>query len=227
MSYVKEIAKIYDYLADRYDYIYQSPVNHGENRVVFDLVEKHMGKSILDIGCGTSLFLEYLNPSKYLGIDVSEKMIALARKRYPERHFIVGDMHNLPLKDETFDTVVSLFSCLNLTLTPKMIADEILRVLKPGGHFIGTVVGLRMKYNILAGPKDHDWRNIPITYYTQKSIKEAFGFEELQILGLNYLGNLFEKHERYVNNEFGLLGRTAPDLARHMIIIGRKSLSTV
>lgn len=46
-------------------------------------------KSVLDIGCGTGALVEYINPSSYLGIDINEDFIKLAKKKYPEFNFKV------------------------------------------------------------------------------------------------------------------------------------------
>ena len=44
------------------------------------------GETIVDIGCGSGLILEYLPPDiEYLGIDISEKYIRSARKKFSRR----------------------------------------------------------------------------------------------------------------------------------------------
>lgn len=51
--------------------------------------------SILDIGCAWGRLLDLLLTTwdgEYLGIDVAPSLIELARKRYPSRKFILGDM---------------------------------------------------------------------------------------------------------------------------------------
>jgi len=59
-------------------------------------------RSILDIGCGFGDLYGYLLKKrtgfkKYLGIDINPKMIAIAKRRYPEANFKVGDiLENFP-----------------------------------------------------------------------------------------------------------------------------------
>lgn len=49
------------------------------------------GLRILDLGCGTGQLLAALKPSQGIGVDISEKMVAAARHKYPELSFRVGD----------------------------------------------------------------------------------------------------------------------------------------
>lgn len=51
------------------------------------------GDAILDIGCGTGLYLKDFENEEYelFGIDMSAQMIAAAKKELPRAHFVVGD----------------------------------------------------------------------------------------------------------------------------------------
>ncbi|MDD1675972.1 MAG: methyltransferase domain-containing protein, partial [Methanomicrobiales archaeon] len=59
---------------------------------------------LLDIGCGTGLFLSrYVSfGGEAVGIDLSQGMIARARERLPECDFLVGTAEALPFRDNTF-----------------------------------------------------------------------------------------------------------------------------
>jgi ubiquinone/menaquinone biosynthesis C-methylase UbiE len=92
---------------------------------------------ILDIGCGTgvgALFLAREFPrASVRGIDLSEEMIREARSKVgldPEGRiaFKVADAADLPYEDESFDLVAQL------NMPP--FFDEMVRVLRPGGHAI-------------------------------------------------------------------------------------------
>lgn len=63
------------------------------------------GSSILEIGCGTGDTLAELNPSRGVGIDISPKMIEIARKNFPHLEFQTGDFESLEI-DEKFDYVL-------------------------------------------------------------------------------------------------------------------------
>jgi SAM-dependent methyltransferase len=66
------------------------------------------GKSILDVGCGFGDFYGFLREriqlKSYLGTDINQNMITLARRKYPEASFEVRDIAEDPF-DETYDYV--------------------------------------------------------------------------------------------------------------------------
>jgi ubiquinone/menaquinone biosynthesis C-methylase UbiE len=91
----------------------------------------------LDIGCGTgegTLFLAREFPqARVRGIDIAEEMVAEAIAKVgldPEGRiaFKVGDAASLPYPEESFDLVAQL------NMPP--FFDQIVRVLRPGGHIV-------------------------------------------------------------------------------------------
>lgn len=60
---------------------------------------------MLEIGCGTGDLLNAVTPGWGVGIDFSEKMLLIARGKYPHLDFRLMDAHQLAL-DETFDAVI-------------------------------------------------------------------------------------------------------------------------
>jgi SAM-dependent methyltransferase len=63
------------------------------------------GSSILEIGCGIGETLAALNPSRGMGIDISENMVGIARRKFPHLQFEVGDFESLE-REEKFDFVL-------------------------------------------------------------------------------------------------------------------------
>ena len=63
------------------------------------------GQSVAEIGSGTGDLLAALKPSRGLGIDFAEKMVELAREKYPALRFEVDDIEELRTR-EAFDYVV-------------------------------------------------------------------------------------------------------------------------
>ncbi|HET8733591.1 MAG TPA: class I SAM-dependent methyltransferase, partial [Anaeromyxobacteraceae bacterium] len=68
------------------------------------------GASVLELGCGTGDLLAALRPSRGVGLDLSERMVEQARRRYPaaerpELEFVAGDAE-APAVEGTFDYVV-------------------------------------------------------------------------------------------------------------------------
>ena len=112
------------------------------------------GDKVLDIGCGNGrlyqLFGGLSRPAEvknlkrktkkidYVGLDISHKLIKIAKKNYPEGRFEVGDMTKLPFAQEEFDVIFSLVAFHHLpeqALQLRALA-EMKRVLKPAGKII-------------------------------------------------------------------------------------------
>lgn len=102
------------------------------------------GDVVIDLGsgAGNDCFVarhETGPEGKVIGIDFTEEMIARARQNAETRglhnvEFRQGDIEQMPVSDGVADVVVS--NCvLNLVPNKREVFAEIIRVLKPGGHF--------------------------------------------------------------------------------------------
>jgi glutamate racemase len=96
--------------------------------------------SLLELGCGSGALLDLLSPriKRGLGVDVSEAMMKIARKRNQKNQNIsfgkINDFH-LPVKENAvFDIVVSMLSWRYVHWLPML--REIFRILKPGGRLL-------------------------------------------------------------------------------------------
>jgi SAM-dependent methyltransferase len=63
------------------------------------------GSAVLELGCSTGFLLGHLNPSAGLGVDISDVMIAEARKKYPSIHFICENAEQFNT-DQVFDYII-------------------------------------------------------------------------------------------------------------------------
>ncbi|MGF1924946.1 MAG: bifunctional demethylmenaquinone methyltransferase/2-methoxy-6-polyprenyl-1,4-benzoquinol methylase UbiE [Bacteroidia bacterium] len=100
---------------------------------------------ILDVATGTGDFafesISILNPSKIIGVDISEGMLAIADKKINERKLAhvfsvqLGDSEGLKFEDNTFDAITVAFGVRNYENLEKGLAD-MLRVLKPNGKIV-------------------------------------------------------------------------------------------
>jgi ubiquinone/menaquinone biosynthesis C-methylase UbiE len=103
------------------------------------------GATILDVPCGGGVAFRALRPDqdvRYIAGDLSEKMLARARRRVRTRslkqiELVTADMTALPFPDGEADLFVS-YSGLHMVSDPELAVNEIARCLKPGGELIGT-----------------------------------------------------------------------------------------
>jgi ubiquinone/menaquinone biosynthesis C-methylase UbiE len=125
------------------------------------------GKKLLDVGCGAGVHIQHYlkKEAKCSGIDISETLIKLARKRCPEVDFEVGSMLKLPYKDNSFD-VVTMSLALHYVDNIKTVLEEVNRVLKKGGLFYYSTDSLA--YLIAERYEDNDYKIKGICEFTDK-----------------------------------------------------------
>ena len=96
---------------------------------------------ILDIGCGNGRLYQLFDDlsTRFTGIDISETLINIAKEKYSEATFIVGDMRKLPFEDGSFDIAYSIAAVHHLPPEGQQeVLQEVSRVLVPGGLFVMT-----------------------------------------------------------------------------------------
>ena len=65
------------------------------------------GERVLDWGCGNGRFYEVFKEIDYYGVDISEKMIGIAKTKYPKAKFQVVEPSSLPFPNNFFDKIFS------------------------------------------------------------------------------------------------------------------------
>jgi SAM-dependent methyltransferase len=95
------------------------------------------GDRIVDLGCGSGVFTDLLRRRGFdaVGLDLSPRLLALARRNYPEVEFFEGDVEQLPFPPASFDGVL-LSGIVHHLPDPSRCAAEVFRILRPGGRFI-------------------------------------------------------------------------------------------
>ena len=104
------------------------------------------GESVLDVGCGTGVFLPGLAAiagpeGRVVGLDHSAAFLEDARKRLTEASLsdrvalVEGDAHRLPFEDETFDAAHCERVLMHLE-DPALAIREMERVVRPGGRVV-------------------------------------------------------------------------------------------
>ncbi len=121
------------------DHARQVEIEHYLKRVL-KLQEIDRPYRVLDLGCGTGKSMKYfrsLNANiDWYGIDIESSPEVLSRTEHNER-LITFDGINIPFADGHFDLVYSN-QVLEHVRHPRALLEEVSRILKPGGAFVGS-----------------------------------------------------------------------------------------
>jgi ubiquinone/menaquinone biosynthesis C-methylase UbiE len=102
----------------------------------------HLEGDVLEIAIGTGRNMPlYPEGVRITGIELSEEMLALARRRAQQLGTAVelhaGDAQNLPFADSSFDTVLITFALCTIPDERRALA-EAFRVLRPSGRLVAV-----------------------------------------------------------------------------------------
>ena len=133
-KFFNEKAEIWDEITvhnlEKVQYITEMLGIHGDDR-------------ILDVGTGTGIMIpfyeRYLVNGSVVAVDYSEKMIEVARSKYPEKEhpkisYIVSDVYDLKY-DSDFDIVVC-YSCFPHLVDQTLALKILSKALKKGGRLV-------------------------------------------------------------------------------------------
>ena len=158
----KQVEKMFDTISADYDSL-NRVISFGidvkwRKRVV-SIVEKHHAKKVLDIATGTgdlAIALNETGASKIVGLDISEGMLAVGRKKIAEKklsekiEMVQGDSEALPFENDSFDAITVAFGVRNFE-NLEVGLEEIFRVLRPGGIFVVLETSVPTKFPFKQG----------------------------------------------------------------------------
>ena len=102
------------------------------------------GLTVLDFGCGGGNAIDFLSAAlpgcRYHGVDIKSSPEVQQRVR-SDGNFRTYDGRNLPYEDASFDLVYSQ-QVFEHVRYPDVVMQEIFRVLRPGGYFVGSMSNL-------------------------------------------------------------------------------------
>jgi predicted TPR repeat methyltransferase len=139
------VGTAYDLLASTYDNAFRTPLARLEDDVVTAMVREAIALrspcSVLDIGCGTGMLLDYVpvQPSQYVGIDMSAGMLRRASMKHPRHTFTRDDAESFATARAAFGVVASLFGSLSYTDLSKSL-PRAYDALEDGGALIATLL---------------------------------------------------------------------------------------
>jgi len=140
----EEVKEMFDNIAHRYDFLNRLlslGIDIIWRKKAVDFIGKSNPKVILDLATGTGDFaIESLrlNPDKIIGLDLSNEMMEIGRKKAAEHNasgkvtFLQGDSEKMPFESDYFEAITVGFGVRNFENLQSGL-NEMNRVLKPGG----------------------------------------------------------------------------------------------
>jgi len=143
----EQVAEMFNNISKKYDFL-----NHFLSlgidiiwrKKAVKMLRSDKPKLILDIATGTGDFaIEALalNPEKVIGVDISEGMLEMGRKKMKQKgledkiELRMGDSEKLLFDDNKFDAIIVSFGVRNFENLEKGLSD-MFRVLKEGGKVV-------------------------------------------------------------------------------------------
>jgi SAM-dependent methyltransferase len=143
--------KLYNELAWTWEILVSEEEYPVETNFVRKMIEKHKrapGNGVLDVGCGAGhhdLFLK--GDYEVVGVDGSEKMLELAKRRNPELAYHLGDVRTFQL-NRKFDVVMAM-DMIQYNPTYSDLEKALRNLsghLKPGGLLLFYLENIKDKF---------------------------------------------------------------------------------
>jgi demethylmenaquinone methyltransferase/2-methoxy-6-polyprenyl-1,4-benzoquinol methylase len=144
----QQVATMFNDIAYRYDFMNRflsAGIDVKWRKKAIRCLQDIRPKKILDVATGTAdvaiLASGILQPDKIVGIDISDGMLEIGRKKIEKLHLqqtielLKGDSETINFEDDSFDAVTVAFGVRNFEHLEKGLS-EIKRVLRPGGRLV-------------------------------------------------------------------------------------------
>lgn len=220
-----ELEKGYDLVADKFS----ETRKHFWRDLEFIGDYTKDGDKILDYGCGNGRLLELISGKniEYTGVDVSQKLIDIAKNKYKSENIkfykINTSQSSLAFENNYFNTIYSIAVLHHIPGKElrREIVKEIYRVTKPGGCIVITVWNLWQKRYIknifknwlgkIIGESKLDWNDCYVTFKNNQGkvfnrYHHAFMKRELKKL-FSKAGFKIEKYEIINKRNIVLIGK--------------------
>ena len=141
------VRSLFDSIAYRYDllnHLLSGGIDLYWRRAAIQTLDSRKSKRILDVATGTGDFALAslrLNPEMVIGVDISESMLEIGRKKIAQRgldhciHLETGEAERLAFNDGEFDAAIVAFGARNFEHLDKGMS-EMHRVLKKSGTIV-------------------------------------------------------------------------------------------
>jgi len=157
---------------------------------IFQEFVKDKELKIVDVGCGTGLVGQELKKSGFInfdGVDISQEMIDIAKKRGYSKLFIGSLNDSLPCENNEYDAALCVGVFTHGHVSSGRL-DELVRIVKPGGIICFTInegvyepYGFNSKIQKLES--ENAWRILEVRkndYMVKKNVKGLYCIAEVQ-----------------------------------------------
>jgi ubiquinone/menaquinone biosynthesis C-methylase UbiE len=174
--------KYFEKVASQWDQMRKSFFSDNVREKALAVANIKVGQLAADIGTGTGFITEGLvqNGLKVIAVDQSKEMLKEMEKklnRFDTIDYKIGESSNLPIQDETVDTIFSNMY-LHHVESPQVAIKEMARVLKTGGKIVITDMDTH-EYEFLREEHNDRWLG-----FKREEIREWFteaGLRNVQI----------------------------------------------
>lgn len=194
------------------------------------ITRRYPASSALEIGCGpgydVAWFASEFPDKKIIGVDISERMVALARRRIDEAGLKNASVAACDERDLSrhykagqFDLIFVYFGALNTVADLNNTAKTIFELLSSGGHAVLTFVNkwylremvvqaMKLNFKTAVARLKKDWggysldRHLPSRCYSPGEIKKAFvDFSLIEKKGYSIAFPAWYNYKKYKDQE--------------------------
>jgi len=236
---MKEVSaqEFYDKIAYKYEKEYKNRTDIAEDKMIMKQLDIDKKSVVLDLGCGTGLFLEYHKDSHfYFGIDVSKKMVQIARKKNHENANWIEDcrIENIDKFEKGYyNRIISLFGSLSYIKDMERVIRIAYKKLRRDGKLFFMVYSKsykdRVRSHNINGEKYHI---TDVWGYTKKELEDIIkrcGIEDYKITGFRMVsGKCIDiiRNKKLIKLiiewEYKTLGKLIPDKCHFLVMDIRK-----
>jgi ubiquinone/menaquinone biosynthesis C-methylase UbiE len=177
----ENVVDIYNLIAKRYSKTFSKPTSYIED---FLKLLPARGK-ILDLGCGVGVDSGFAASKGFIvtGIDLSKGMLKIAKSKYTNVDFHLGDMRKIKFPNGYFDGIIASFSLIHITKKelPEII-EKINKLLKSNGLLYIALQAGKTREIFINEPFYHNKKlflNVISSREIKKLLKEN-GFEVIK-----------------------------------------------
>lgn len=133
-------------------------------QTITDIIENHIPHDIIiDAGCGEGYFSQYISSklnTNIIAFDIEKDAVLMASKQNKDISWIVGDINNIPLKEDSANILLNILTPANY--------NEFKRLLKKDGLLIKVIPGKKYLQEI------RENMNIQKEKYSGEKVEELF-----------------------------------------------------